>query len=141
MRLKRDFSGENSFHTAHSLSSLSAELTTFKINAFAFFRAFIPKLFRRLTRFDAFNLLSKQKKKAFRRAIQSLNVTLVIVIKNPAGIVFAADSAAIIFEANLKREEAKRIIEQADTMLPQLEATIVDNYAQLQRLAGSTALD
>jgi len=49
--------------------------------------------------------------------------------------------AAIIFEANLKREEAKRIIGQADIMLPQLEATIADNYAQLQRLTGSTAID
>ncbi len=49
--------------------------------------------------------------------------------------------AAIIFEANLKREEAKRIIEQAGMMLPQLEATIADNYAQLQRLTGSTAID
>jgi chromosome segregation ATPase len=49
--------------------------------------------------------------------------------------------AAIIFEANLKREEAKRIIEQADTMLPQLEATIANSYAQLKRLTGSTVLD
>jgi hypothetical protein len=48
--------------------------------------------------------------------------------------------AAIILEANLKREEAERI-EQADMMLSQLEATIADNYAQLQRLTGSTALD
>jgi hypothetical protein len=49
--------------------------------------------------------------------------------------------AAIIFGANLKREEAKRIIEQADMMLPQLEATIADNYTQLRRITGSTALD
>jgi hypothetical protein len=49
--------------------------------------------------------------------------------------------AAIILEANLKRGEAKRIIEQADMMLLQLETTIADNYAQLQRLTGSTAID
>ncbi len=49
--------------------------------------------------------------------------------------------AAIIFEANLKREEAKRIIEQADMMLPQLEAKIANNCAQLKRLTGSIVLD
>ncbi len=49
--------------------------------------------------------------------------------------------AAIIFEANSKQGEAKRILELADTMHMQLEATIVESYAQMRRLTGLTALD
>jgi hypothetical protein len=49
--------------------------------------------------------------------------------------------AAIIFEANLKQEEAKRTLELADTMHLQLEATIADSYAQLRRITGLTAFD
>jgi len=49
--------------------------------------------------------------------------------------------AAIMFEANLKQGEAKRILELADTMHLQLEATIADSYAQLRRITGLNALD
>jgi hypothetical protein len=49
-----------------------------------------------------------KRKKAFRKAIQSLNVTLVIVIKNPAGIVFAADSAATLSRVDSKGRELYR---------------------------------
>jgi hypothetical protein len=49
--------------------------------------------------------------------------------------------AAIIFEANLEHGEAKRILELADTMHLQLEATIADSYAQMRRITGLTALD
>jgi len=70
------------------------------------------------------------------------NVALTVkILKDEIKSLDGEQRAAIILEANLKREEAKRIIEQADMMLPQLEATIADNYAQLQRLMGSTAID
>jgi hypothetical protein len=49
--------------------------------------------------------------------------------------------AAITFEANLEQGEAKRILELADTMHLQLEATIADSYAQMRRITGLTALD
>jgi hypothetical protein len=49
--------------------------------------------------------------------------------------------AAIILEANLKHGEAKRILEQADTTLQQLDATIADSYAQFRRTTGLSALD
>jgi hypothetical protein len=49
--------------------------------------------------------------------------------------------AAIIFEANLKQGEAKRILELADTTHRQLEATIADSDAQLRRITGLTDLD
>ena len=49
--------------------------------------------------------------------------------------------AAIIFGANLKQGEAKHILELADTMHLQLEATIADSYAQMRRITGLTALD
>ena len=49
--------------------------------------------------------------------------------------------AAIIFGANLKQREAKRILKLADTMHLQLEATIAESYAQMRRITGLTALD
>jgi len=49
--------------------------------------------------------------------------------------------AAIIFDASLKKGEAKRILKLADTMHLQLEATIVDSCAQMRRITGLTALD
>ena len=49
--------------------------------------------------------------------------------------------AAIIFGANSKHGEAKRILKLADTMDLQLEATIADSYAQMRRITGLTALD
>jgi DNA-directed RNA polymerase specialized sigma subunit len=49
--------------------------------------------------------------------------------------------AAITFEANLKKEEAKGILELADATLQQLDATIADSYAQFRRTTGLTALD
>ena len=49
--------------------------------------------------------------------------------------------AAMILEANLKQGEARRILQLADTMHLQLEATIADSYAQMRRITGLTALD
>ena len=49
--------------------------------------------------------------------------------------------AAIMFEANLEQGEAKRILELADTMHLQLEATIAESYAQMRHITGLTALD
>ena len=49
--------------------------------------------------------------------------------------------AAITFEANLEQGEAKHILELADTMHLQLEATIAESYAQMRRITGLTALD
>ncbi len=49
--------------------------------------------------------------------------------------------AAIIFEANLKQGEAKRILELANTTRLHLEATIADSYTQMRRITGLTALD
>jgi hypothetical protein len=49
--------------------------------------------------------------------------------------------AAIIFEANVKQGEAKRVLRLADTMHLQLEATIADSHAQMRRITGLSALD
>jgi len=62
------------------------------------------------------------------------------ILKDEIKSLDGGQRAAIIFE-DLEQGEAKRILELADTMHLQLEATIADSYAQMRRITGLTALD
>ena len=63
------------------------------------------------------------------------------ILKDEIKSLDVGQRAALIFGANLKQREAKRILKLADTMHLQLEATIADSYAQMRRITGLTALD